>query len=58
VPGKKIVWLVTESKLSFLKNTNEWKGTKICFEIEQLMDQTKVTFIHEGLVPNIECFDC
>lgn len=56
VPNKKIKWLVTESNLSFLTKTDEWNNTKICFEIEQLKDTTKVTFIHEGLVPKIECY--
>lgn len=56
VPDQKIVWLVTESNLSFLKNTNEWAGTKICFDIVQENDHTKITFIHEGLVPEIECY--
>jgi hypothetical protein len=35
VVNKKISWLVTESNLSFLKNTNEWAGTKICFDLEK-----------------------
>ncbi len=55
-PYKKIKWLVTESNLSFLTKTDEWTNTKICFDIEQLKDATKVTFIHEGLVPQIECY--
>lgn len=56
-PNRKIVWLVTESNLSFLTNTNEWVGTKIGFHLEQLDNQTKVTFTHEGLVPDIECYN-
>ena len=56
-PGKKIAWLVTTSNLSFLKNTNEWAGTKICFDIEEVAGNTKVTFTHKGLIPGIECYN-
>lgn len=56
-PNRTIVWLVTESNLSFLTNTNEWAGTKIGFHIEEVGSQTKVTFTHEGLVPDIECYN-
>ena len=56
VTDKKIVWLVTESNLSFLKNTNEWAGTKICFDVEIENNKTTITFIHEGLIPAIECY--
>jgi hypothetical protein len=56
VPDKKIVWLVTESNLTFLEHTNEWEDTKICFDLEEVGDQTKITFTHEGLTPQIECY--
>ena len=56
VPDEKIVWLVTESRLSFLKNTNEWAGTKIGFDLEKENDKTKITFTHEGLIPQIESY--
>ena len=64
VPDKKIVWLVTKSKLNFLQDPNEWTGTKISFEItgnENKSDshQTQIHFNHLGLVPGIECYkDC
>jgi len=55
-PGKELVWLVTESNLSFLQDTHEWENTKIKFNLKAADDGTKVTFTHEGLIPKIECY--
>ena len=59
IPNKKVVWLVTESKLTFTNNKSEWTGTKICFEISEAKNKTQVCFTHMGLVPKFECYgDC
>ncbi len=57
VPNKKIVWLVTESNLSFLEKKDEWVGTTIIFDMEEVNGKTQVRFTHKGLVPSIECFN-
>ncbi|SDF26760.1 SRPBCC family protein [Epilithonimonas hungarica] len=55
-PNKELVWLVTDSNLSFLQDTHEWENTKIKFILEETKNGTKVTFTHEGLIPKIECY--
>ena len=56
VPGKKIVWRVLESDLSFLKDKSGWTGTEIVFDISAKRGQTEVRFTHAGPRPQIECY--
>ena len=59
IPNKKVTWLVTTSRLSFLKNHGEWTGTAITFEITEKNGKTEIRFTHHGLTPQIECYkDC
>ena len=59
IPGKRVVWLVTESNLSFTEQKSEWTGTEITFDISSEGDTTVIRFTHVGLVREFECFnDC
>jgi Activator of Hsp90 ATPase homolog 1-like protein len=55
-PNSKVVWLVTESNLSFAKKKDEWTNTKIQFDISSVGGKTKLAFTHHGLVPTFECY--
>jgi hypothetical protein len=58
VLGKKIVWLVTGSKMNWLeKDQEEWTNTKMIFELSTEGDKTLVRFTHHGLSPEKECYD-
>lgn len=59
IPNKKIVWLVTDCYLPWLKDTKEWKGTRLNWEISAGKGSTLISFTHIGLVPVLECYnDC
>src|SRR5216683_2087101 len=59
VPGKKVVWHISDARLNFVKNKTEWNGTDIVFEITKKDDKTELRFTHVGLVPTFECYgDC
>jgi len=57
VPEKKVVWLVLENYFKFTKDTTEWTGTKIVFDISTKENKTEVRMTHVGLVSEYECYE-
>jgi hypothetical protein len=57
IPGKKLVWHVTESTLHWLEqDKQEWTNTKMIFEIHADKNSAVLNFTHKGLVPAKECY--
>ena len=57
VPGKKVAWRVMDNYFNFTKDTREWTGTDIVFDISSKGDKTEVRLTHHGLVPEYECYE-
>jgi Activator of Hsp90 ATPase homolog 1-like protein len=57
IPNRRVVWQVLDAKLNFVKDKDEWNGTKIVFDISKKDDKTEVRFTHQGLVHQFECYD-
>ena len=59
IPGKRVVWHVTDADLNSFSNKTEWIGTEIIFDIARKGDKTELRFTHVGLVPAFQCYgDC
>jgi Activator of Hsp90 ATPase homolog 1-like protein len=56
IRGKRIVWRVSDSSLTFVKDKSEWNDTEIVFDISERDGKTEVRFTHRGLVPQYECY--
>ena len=55
-PGRRVVWRVIDSHLSFISEPGEWTGSEIAFDIVPAAGGTELRFAHVGLVPDVECF--
>ncbi len=56
-PERRIAWLVTGSYLDFITDKQEWNGTTVRFDIDQTDEGSQITFTHDGLKPEVECYD-
>ena len=57
VPERKVVWQVTDCFLHFIQDKREWLDTKVVFELAPEKDGTTILMTHEGLTPQVECYD-
>jgi hypothetical protein len=59
IPGKRVVWLVTDCYMPWYSDKKEWTNTRLIFDLEEKNGETKIRFTHEGLTPDVECYkDC
>jgi len=59
VPGKRIVWAVTDCNMPWYNDKKEWTNTRLIFDLKEADGETQLSFMHEGLTPDVECFkDC
>jgi uncharacterized protein YndB with AHSA1/START domain len=49
---RRVVWCVDSAPL-----TPDWEGTTIMFEVEDTGDGATIHFRHQGLTPELECYD-
>lgn len=56
-PGRRVVWDVTDSAINFVDDKQEWRGTRIVFEIAGIEGGSRVTLTHHGLTRQKACFD-
>jgi uncharacterized protein YndB with AHSA1/START domain len=57
VPDKLVVWRVFDSVTGFVADHDEWNDTEVRFEISGSGDTSTLHFTHDGLTPDLECFE-
>jgi hypothetical protein len=56
VPERRVVWRISDAKLTFVEKGDEWNGTEVVFDIARKGETTEVRFTHVGLVPGLQCY--
>jgi len=55
--ARRIVWRVTDCNLHFVAERKEWKDTRVVFDISSDGVATTVTMTHDGLKPEVACYE-
>jgi hypothetical protein len=59
IPGQRVVWLISDCHMPWYADKKEWANNRLIFDLEEENGSTKLTFTHEGLTPDVECYkDC
>jgi len=59
IPGKRVVWLVTDCYMPWYSDKTGWTNTRLIFDVTEKNGATESNFKHEGLTPDVECYkDC
>lgn len=53
----RVVWGVVDARIEYVDDADEWTGTRIVFDLEQVPEGTRVSFTHDGLLPELACYD-
>jgi hypothetical protein len=53
---RKLVYKVIDNEFNFVKDKTEWVNTQLVFDIIPEGEGAKITFTHQGLVPDYECY--
>jgi hypothetical protein len=59
IPNKQVVWKCVKAYIDMasLENKAEWVGTKLVWTVSAAGQNTTLTFLHEGLNKNFECYN-
>jgi len=57
IPGKKVVWKVTDCYLPWLNDKTEWNNTEVAWNIGTANGKTTIDMTHVGLQPGVECYE-
>ncbi|TSJ36516.1 SRPBCC domain-containing protein [Mucilaginibacter corticis] len=59
IPGKRVVWSVGDCFMPWYEDKTEWSGTLMIFDLDESGSETEISFTHEGITPESECYkDC
>lgn len=59
IPGKRVVWLVTDCYMPWYADKKEWTNTRLIYDLSENNGVTTLHFTHAGLTPGVECYkDC